>query len=161
MSRPSWDEFFLGLAEYVSQMGTCDRLRVGAVLVRDKHVLSMGFNGSPPGHPHCDEIGHLMIDGSCLRTRHAEFNAIAQAIKHQIDLKGATAYLTDSPCEDCARALIREGIRRVVFRRKYRKEEPLELLRKAGVEVVHMPREGDHEETRSDIRPGLDTQQAS
>jgi dCMP deaminase len=131
----------MGLAEYVSMMGTCDRLQVGAVLVRGKRVLTMGFNGAPPGHPHCAQAGHLMIKGSCLRTRHGEFNAIAQAIEYKIDMRGSTLYCTDSPCEDCARALIREGIIRVVFRRKYRKEDALDLLREARIEIIHLEEE--------------------
>ncbi|HLO03898.1 MAG TPA: cytidine/deoxycytidylate deaminase family protein [Symbiobacteriaceae bacterium] len=137
--RPSWDQFFLGLAEYTAQMATCPRLYVGACLVRHKQVLSLGFNGAPAGHPHCTEIGCLIVDGGCLRTRHAEINAIMQAVQRGIDLKGATVYLTHSPCPDCARALIREGIERVVFRTAYRKPEPLEMLQKAGIQTVHLP----------------------
>lgn len=138
-ARPSWDEFFLGMADYTAQMATCPRLHVGACIVRNKQVLSLGFNGAPSGHAHCTEIGCLIVDGGCLRTRHAELNAIMQAVQRGIDLKGATVYLTHSPCEDCARALIREGIARVVYRTAYRKPEPLDLLRKAGIETVHMP----------------------
>jgi dCMP deaminase len=145
--RPSWDEFFLGLAEYTAQMGTCPRLSVGACLVRNKQVLSLGFNGAPSGHPHCTEVGCKIVDGGCLRTRHAEMNAILQAVERRIDLRGAIAYITHSPCSDCARALIREGIVRVVYRHAYRDEAPLEILRKAGVEVDHLPRP---EETTAD-----------
>jgi dCMP deaminase len=137
--RPSWDDFFLGLAEYASRMATCPRLSVGACLVRGKHVLSLGFNGAPSGHPHCTEVGCLVVDGACLRARHAEANAIMQAVERRIDLRGAVAYLTHSPCEDCARSLVREGIGRVVFRHLYRRQEALRLLAGAGVEVVRRP----------------------
>lgn len=136
--RPSWDDFFLGLAEYTAQMATCPRLNVGACLVRDKQVLSLGFNGAPSGHEHCEDVGCKILDGACVRARHAEINAIFQAIQRKIDLRGATVYLTHSPCEDCARALVREGVVRVVFRHKYRKAEPLDLLKRAGVEAVHI-----------------------
>lgn len=142
--RPSWDDFFLGLAEYTARMATCPRLQVGACLVRDKQVLTLGFNGAPAGHPHCTEVGCRVVNGACLRARHAEMNAVMQAVHRKIDLRNATCYVTHSCCLDCARALVREGISRVVFRHKYRDEEPIHFLRQAGVEIVHLPPPDGH-----------------
>src|SRR3989338_7278239 len=77
--RPSWDDYFMSLARIIASRGTCNRLYTGAVLVKDKRIISTGYNGSPPGLPHCDEVGHLLEDGHCVRTIHGEHNAILQA----------------------------------------------------------------------------------
>ncbi|MCB0159778.1 MAG: dCMP deaminase, partial [Caldilineaceae bacterium] len=89
--RPSWDEYFMDIAFTVAQRSTCDRAHVGCVLVRDRRMLCTGYNGAPAGLPHCDEVGHLMIDGHCVRTLHAEQNAIIQAALHGVSTQGATA----------------------------------------------------------------------
>lgn len=123
--RPSWDAYFMGIAYAVAARGTCDRKRVGAVLVapRSRAILSTGYNGAPRGLPHCDEVGHqLVLMGerrSCVRTVHAEANAVAQAAWTGTPLSGATAYVTVLPCPDCAKLLINAGVREVVVDESY------------------------------------------
>jgi dCMP deaminase len=112
--RPSWDEYFLKLAMLASERATCPRMHCGCVLARDRFVLATGYNGSLPGTPHCDTDGCIVVNDHCVRTNHAEINAICQAAHHGIDLSGATAYVTNMPCTACAKALIGAGICRVV-----------------------------------------------
>ncbi len=115
--RPNWDEFWLTQALFYSTRGTCDRHRTAAVIVDKNNLLiSAGYNGSPPGAPHCDDVGHLIIDGHCLRTLHAEENALLNAKR---GLEGATAYMLYSPCLKCAKALISSGVKRIVYAREY------------------------------------------
>lgn len=135
--RPDWDSYFMKIASAVSERSTCDRAAVGCVLVREKRILTTGFNGSPSGQPHCDEVGHLMVDGHCVRTIHAEMNAIIQAALHGVSTRGATCYVTHFPCINCTKALINAGIVRLVYSVAYRQDEnALEFLRVAGVEIV-------------------------
>jgi len=145
VSRPSWDEYFLELAAQVAKRATCDRGRAGCVVVRDKRIIATGYVGSPPGLPHCDDVGHLMRkvvdeDGTvrqhCMRTTHAEQNAICQAARYGIALDGATLECTMEPCRVCAMLLISAGIRRVVARRRYHAgQDTRELFQAAGVEL--------------------------
>ncbi len=114
-SRPSWDKYFMKIASDVGTRATCDRKHIGAVLVRDKVILSTGYNGAPRGLPHCDDVGHEIVEGHCVRTVHAEANAIAQAAKNGVSVNGATIYTTASPCYDCFKLLINSGIVRVVY----------------------------------------------
>ena len=118
--RPDWDSYFIKIANAVSERSTCDRAQVGCVLVLDKRTLTTGFNGSPSGQPHCDEVGHLMVEGHCVRTIHAETNAIIQAVLHRSSTKGATCYVTHFPCMNCAKALVNAGITRLVYSNPYR-----------------------------------------
>jgi len=114
MSRADWDEYFLSIAETVATRSTCDRAHVGCVLVRDKRIVATGYNGSIRGHAHCDEVGHLLDEaGRCIRTIHAEQNAILFARE---SLEGATAYVTHEPCDVCCKLLNQAGVARVVFR---------------------------------------------
>lgn len=138
--RPTWDEYFLEIAFSVAERSTCDRAHVGAVLVRDKRILSTGYNGSPAGLPHCDEVGHLMIDGHCVRTLHAEQNAIIQSALHGVSSEGATAYVTHQPCLTCAKMLINAGIRRVVYAGNYPDEYSRQFFAQASVQLEHLPR---------------------
>jgi len=119
LSRASWDEYFMTIAEDVASRATCDRLHVGAVIVRDRNILATGYNGAPSGLPHCDEEGHQMMNGHCVRTVHAELNAILQAAKNGIQIDGSTIYATHEPCLHCFKALVNAGIRRVVFKAPY------------------------------------------
>lgn len=112
--RPNWDEFFLIQALFYSTRGTCDRLRAACILVKDKIIVGVGYNGSLPGEPHCDEVGHLLVEGHCLRTLHAEANAIRNC-SDASRLNGATAYVTATPCLLCLKALVAYGVSRVVF----------------------------------------------
>lgn len=90
--RPTWDDYFINIAKAVAERSTCDRAHVGAVLVREKRILTTGFNGSPAGLEHCDQIGHLLVEGHCVRTIHAETNAIIQAALHGVSTNGSTCY---------------------------------------------------------------------
>lgn len=134
--RPDWDSYFLKIAYAVSERSTCDRALVGCVLVLEKRILTTGFNGSPAGQPHCDDIGHLMVEGHCVRTIHAETNAIIQAALHGVSTKGATCYVTHFPCINCTKALINAGITRLVFNVAYRQDPvSIEFLRSANIEI--------------------------
>lgn len=153
-SRPSWDEYFIQIVSAVSTRGTCDRGHAACVFVKDKQILATGYAGSPVGFPHCDEAGHdlrksLSDDGSislhCVRTVHAEQNAICQAAKRGIAVDGATVYVNMTPCRTCAMLLINSGIKRVYAERKYHSgEETEQMFKKAKIkldykynEVVH------------------------
>jgi len=143
--RPSWDEYFMEIANTVSKRATCDRGRSGCVIVKDRQILVSGYVGSPVGLPHCDEVGHQMKkmlheDGSisehCVRTVHAEQNAICQAAKRGIALEGSTLYCRMTPCRVCAMLIINCGIKRVVCEKKYHAgAESEEMFAKAGVEL--------------------------
>ena len=126
------------IAFTVAQRSTCDRAHVGCVLVRDRRILTTGYNGAPAGLPHCDEVGHLIVDGHCVRTLHAEQNAVIQAALHGISSQHATAYVTHQPCLTCAKMLINAGIRRVVYAGNYPDEYSRQFLAQAGVELQHL-----------------------
>ncbi len=116
--RKDWDQYFLDIAEKVSERSTCDRLSVGCIIVKDKRIVSTGYNGSVKGHEHCSEAGHLLNDqGRCIRTIHAEQNALIFA--NRDDLSGATVYVTHYPCETCSKLLAQAGIARIVYRNYY------------------------------------------
>lgn len=135
--RPSWDSYFLKIAEDVALRSTCDRAMVGAVLVREKHIISTGYNGSPAGLQHCDDIGHLIVDGHCVRTVHAEVNAIIQAAVFGLATRDAMCYVTHFPCLNCTKMLINARISRLVYRDAYRIDTTaMEFLVTAGVELV-------------------------
>jgi dCMP deaminase len=148
MTRISWDDYFIDLMETVSKRATCDRGRSGCIVVRDRRIVSTGYVGSPPGLPHCDEIGHLMKevideDGTtrqhCVRTIHAEQNAICQAARYGISLEGTTLYCKMEPCRVCAMLIISSGIKKVVAQRKYHAaQETREMFQIAGVELAVM-----------------------
>ena len=143
--RPSWDDYFLEIADTVSKRATCDRGRSGCVIAKDKRILVTGYVGSPSGLPHCDEVGHQLRkvvheDGSvtqhCMRTVHAEQNALCQSARLGISVEGATLYCRMTPCRTCAMLIINSGISRVVCERKYHDgEESENLFREAGVEL--------------------------
>lgn len=135
-NRPSWDDYFMGITFQVAKRSTCDRARVGAIIVKDKRILTTGYNGAPAGLPHCDDVGHLMIAGHCVRTLHAEQNAIIQAAYHGVAIAGATLYCTVQPCLVCAKMIVNAGIRRVVYAGEYPDPAAARLLQEAGVELV-------------------------
>ena len=144
----------MDVLDKVRERSTCDRGRSGAVIVRDKLILSTGYVGSPKGSPHCDDVGHLMKevkhdDGTtskhCLRTSHAEANAICQAAKNGIAINGATLYASMFPCRDCAKLIANSGIVKVIVSRDYHgtsSRESREILKNAGVEWVLLTNEG-------------------
>jgi len=140
-TRPAWDDYFMDIAFTVAQRSTCDRAHVGAVIVRDRRILTTGYNGAPSGLPHCDDAGHLMIDGHCVRTLHAEQNAIIQAALHGVTIDGATIYVTHQPCLSCAKMIINAGIRRVAYAGNYPDANSRHFLHEANVELYHLPRQ--------------------
>lgn len=133
--RPSWDDYFMALARIVATRSTCERLRAGAVLIKDKRILSTGYNGAPKGLPHCDgEEGHKLEDGHCIRTLHAEENTLLQiAALGGMSTEGATLYCTYSPCYHCAKKIIASRITRVVCGAIYREPTIKDLFTTAGV----------------------------
>lgn len=137
-ARASWDEYFMNIAREVSTRSTCDRKFVGAVIVRDKSILATGYNGSVRGLPHCDEDGHLMEDGHCVRTVHAEANAIVQAARHGVRIDGATVYVTASPCWGCFRLVANAGIGRIAFGEFYRDQRIFETATRLGIELADL-----------------------
>ncbi|MBU2229178.1 cytidine/deoxycytidylate deaminase family protein, partial [Patescibacteria group bacterium] len=134
--RPSWDDYFMAIVRIVGTRSTCDRLHAGAVLVKDKRIISTGYNGSPPGLPHCDEVGHLMEEGHCVRTVHAEHNTILQAATVSgTNTKGSTMYTKYSPCIHCSKYIVTAGVKRVVMGKVYRNSKVIDYLKEAGIEV--------------------------
>lgn len=117
--RESWDHYFMQLATVVSQRSTCERATVGALLVVAHRIIATGYNGSISGDPHCDDAGHLMRDGHCIRTLHAEMNAILQCAENGVSTRGAAVYVTYYPCLNCTKALIQAGVTRVYFAHNY------------------------------------------
>lgn len=146
--RPTWDEYFLAIANMVGTRGTCDRGRNGAVLTKDRRIISTGYVGSPRGLPHCDEAGHLMSDvlnpdgtvsKHCVRTTHAEQNALVQAALHGVSTDGSTLYVKFEPCFTCAKMLITAGVKRVICQKKYHAGGlSRQFFKDAGVEVVYI-----------------------
>lgn len=131
--RPGWDEYFMQIARTVATRATCPRASVGAVLTRDKRILTTGYNGAPRGVRHCTDVGCMMVDGHCQRATHAEANAIVQGALHGVSLAGATAYCTHEPCAGCTKLLISAGVTRIVYADAYPDRAASELLAEAGV----------------------------
>ncbi len=146
--RPTWDEYFMEVANTIAKRATCDRGRSGCVIARNRQILVTGYVGSPTGLPHCDEVGHLMrqvtdeegnSSNHCVRTVHAEQNAICQAAKLGIALEGATLYCRMTPCRTCAMLIINCGIVRVVCQYKYHAgKESEEMFRRAGIKLDYV-----------------------
>lgn len=138
-ARASWDEYFMAIALEVATRSTCDRKHVGAVIVRDKMILTTGYNGSIRGLAHCDDEGHMMEDGHCVRTVHAEANAIVQAACNGVRLEGADIYVTASPCFGCFKLIANAGLKRIVFGEFYRDERIYKLSEQLGIALHHQP----------------------
>jgi dCMP deaminase len=140
--RASWDEYFMSIAQVVATRSTCPRKYVGAVLVRNRTILSTGYNGSIRGMPHCSDVGHMMEDNHCVATIHAEANAIIQAARNGVVIEGATNYVTASPCWNCFKQLANAGVTRIVYGEFYRDNRIFEIAQKIGIELVHVPLPG-------------------
>ncbi len=136
--RASWEEYFMNIAKEAATRSTCDRKHVGAVIVRDKTILSTGYNGSIRGMPHCDEAGHLMENDHCVATIHAESNAVLQAAKNGVMIDNAEVYITSSPCWTCFKMLANTGIKKVHYGEFYRDERIFDVAKKLGIELVHI-----------------------
>ncbi len=139
--RASWDEYFMAIAREVATRSTCDRKHVGAVIVRDRSILATGYNGSIRGLAHCDDEGHLMDGGHCVRTVHAESNAIVQAARNGVRLDAAQIYVTASPCFQCFKMIANAGLSRIVFGEFYRDERIFTFSEQLGLDLVHLPSE--------------------
>jgi len=137
--RASWDEYFMNIARVVSSRSTCDRKFVGAVIVRDKTILSTGYNGSIRGMPHCSEVGHMMEEGHCVATIHAESNAILQAAKNGVSIDESSIYVTASPCWNCFKQVANSGIRRIVYGEFYRDNRIFDVAKQLNIELLHLP----------------------
>jgi dCMP deaminase len=164
MNRPTWDDYFFEVVKAVSKRASCNRGRSGCVIVKDNHILVTGYVGAPPGFSHCDEIGHdlevrFRVDSNtdlslaekfskvalqenysvhCIRTIHAEENALLQAARQGIALEGSTLYCTMTPCRSCAMRIVRVGILKVFAERKYnRPKESEEIFKRAKIELIH------------------------
>jgi len=140
--RLSWDQYFMEICRVVAQRSTCTRAAVGAVVVLDRTILATGYNGAPAGLPHCTEVGCLVttstlpdgtVEENCFRTIHAEINAIAQAAKNGVAIKGSDIYVTHSPCIHCLKVIANTGIRRVCYDRPYKLERVEELVTQSGI----------------------------
>jgi dCMP deaminase len=141
--RIDWDDYFMSIATQVATRSTCDRKHVGAVIVREKMILATGYNGSLRGLEHCDEVGHLMQDGHCVRTVHAEANALVQAARNGVRTEGGCIYVTASPCFACFKLIANGGIARIVFGEFYRDERIFSFSEQLGIELVHRPAPGE------------------
>jgi dCMP deaminase len=138
MARASWDDYFMNIAKVVSSRSTCERKLVGAVIVRDRTILSTGYNGSIRGMPHCTDVGHMMVEGHCVATIHAEVNAIIQAAKNGVAIEGAAIYVTASPCWNCFKAIANAGMKRIIYGEFYRDERIFDVAKQIGIELVHI-----------------------
>ncbi len=147
IDRPSWEEYFMEITELVAKRSTCLRREVGAIIVKDRHILSTGYNGPPKGVPHCDEIGGCLRQQMNIpsgqrheicRAVHAEQNAIIQAAKLGINIEGSDMYVTTHPCFICAKMIINAGIKRIFIKQGYPDELSANILREADLEIINI-----------------------
>jgi len=136
--RADWHRYFMGIAHQASTRSTCLRKHVGAVIVRDKTILSTGYNGSVRGLPHCEDVGCVVEDGHCIATVHAEANAIIQAAKNGVSIEGSELYTTASPCWNCFKLIANVGIKKIFFGDFYREERSREIAPQIGIELVDL-----------------------
>ncbi len=145
--RPSWETYFMGITKLVAKRSTCLRREVGAIIVKDRHIVATGYNGPPKGVPHCDEIGGCLREKMNIpsgerheicRAVHAEQNAIIQAAKTGINIEGSDMFVTTQPCFICAKMMINAGIKRIFIDQGYPDELSTEILKEAGVEVIQL-----------------------
>jgi dCMP deaminase len=149
--RPDWDQYFMEIAHVVARRSTCIRRQIGAVVVKDKRILTTGYNGSPSGLPHCFELGCLRNEmdipsgtrHEICRALHAEQNAIMQAALYGVSTREATVYCTHQPCSLCAKAIINSGAKRVVYEGDYPDQFALDMFNMAGIEMVRFNRESE------------------
>jgi len=150
--RVDWHDYFMNIARQVATRSTCDRKHVGAVVVRDKTILSTGYNGSIRGMPHCDDVGHDIEGGHCVATIHAEANAILQAAKNGVMIEGAELYTTASPCWGCFKLIANAGIRKIFYGEFYRDRKSLEVANRLGIDLVDLASDG----TAAGAKPGTE-----
>jgi len=138
MPRVSWEEYFMKIAKEIATRSTCDRKHVGSLIVRDKTILSTGYNGSIRGMPHCDESGHMMENDHCVATIHAESNAVLQAAKNGVMIDKAEVFITASPCWPCFKMLANAGIKKIYYGEFYRDGRIFDVAKKLGIELKHI-----------------------
>jgi len=151
MTRPSWEEYFMSIAQQVALRSTCLRRQVGCIIVLEKRIVSTGYNGAPSGLPHCEEVGCLREERGVAsgerhelcRGLHAEQNAIIQAALHGTAVRGGVLFCTHKPCILCTKMLINAGIRRVYYAKGYSDTLAEEMAREAEMEFEHLQWEGD------------------
>ncbi|TFB24866.1 ComE operon protein 2 [Filobacillus milosensis] len=150
MERISWDQYFMSQSHLLALRSTCERLAVGATIVRDKRVIAGGYNGSVSGSVHCIDEGCKVIDGHCVRTIHAEINAILQCAKFGVPTEGAEIYVTHFPCLNCTKTIIQSGIRKVYYAQDY-KNHPyaIQLLDESGVDYEQVELDAVHIDTNT------------
>ena len=136
--RISWKNSLMNIAREVATRSTCSRKHVGAVIVRDKTILSTGYNGSIKGLPHCDDAGCDMVDGHCVRTSHAEANAIVQAAKNGVGIDQSKIYVTASPCYDCFKLIANAGINTIYYEEFYRDQRIIDRSKEVGIQLVSL-----------------------
>ncbi|HLR11366.1 MAG TPA: ComE operon protein 2 [Sporosarcina sp.] len=140
MERITWDQFFMAQCHLLALRSTCTRLAVGAIVVRDHRIIAGGYNGSISGGDHCIDHGCYVVDNHCVRTIHAEMNALLQCSKYGTPTADSTIYVTHFPCLQCAKAIIQAGIKRVIYAQDYRNHEyAVKLFAQSGVSVQHIP----------------------
>jgi len=139
--RPTWDEYFIAMADLAATRSTCPRRQVGAVLIRDNRLIATGYNGAVRGAPHCTEAGCLMVDGHCVRAVHAELNAILQCAVTGTSSAGCTLITTSFPCVACAKAAVQAGIVSVIYLSPYPDRNSAEVLRAGGVHLHRAERD--------------------
>jgi dCMP deaminase len=145
--RISWNSYFMNIAKLVAERSTCNRAKVGAVIVKERNIIATGYNGAPSGLPHCLDAGCLIYisrnpDGeeeeNCFRTIHAEINAIAQAAKHGISITDADIYITASPCIQCLKVLINVGIRNIFYFKPYKINNIIEMTKLTNINLIQI-----------------------
>ena len=136
--RVSWEVYFMNIAKEVGTRSTCNSKHVGAVIVRGKTILATGYNGSIRGLAHCDEAGHEMDNTHCVRTIHAEANAIVQSARHGVRIEDSEIYITASPCYDCFKMIANVGIRKIYFGEFYRDERIMEHAKELNIELIDL-----------------------
>ncbi|MEK9716422.1 MAG: cytidine/deoxycytidylate deaminase family protein [Candidatus Heimdallarchaeota archaeon] len=138
VKRPEWNEYFGEITKQVALRSTCVRKKVGAIIVKDKNIISTGYNGSIRGLEHCETVGCLMMEGHCTRTIHAEANAIIQAAKHGLMIDRAEIYISASPCFNCFKLIANSGITKIYFMEFYRDERIIKIAKKLNIELIEM-----------------------
>lgn len=137
-NRISWERYFMNIANEVATRSTCSRKHVGAVIVREKTILSTGYNGSVRNMSHCDEIGHEIENDHCVRTIHAEANAVVQAARNGVRIDDAEIYVTASPCYNCFKIIVNAGIKTIYFGEFYRDKRIADLARDANIKLIDL-----------------------
>jgi len=141
MSRPEWNEYFMQLAQVTAQRATCDRRHVGCVIIKDRRVISSGYNASISGSPHCEENNHIIVNGECIRALHAEENAIVNAAKHGASIENSVLYTTHFPCWNCFRKIANAGIVQIIyneFKFSSISREILDIMLKTKVRLISL-----------------------